>query len=358
MKKQFVTIISIVGLILCSIGGYFGYMSAKNALDSDYLALNKIINDLFQTKDIIQDGHAETLAGENTKNGYSLYSGGFTIYRLSKESGGFVKSKLSAASITWLKDKYEYDASYWNNIRATHRPEPEDAYQNAFKYLLSGTEKEPNLAFTRETFTEIKDFPGAFSAVYHNIIQAEHPTESYLKKNGSWEFSYDTYKLSYDETKEFYSIILDEEKAKALTIKFSLFGAGFAILATFILSLLIRFFIPYSGKGESIFNKKWRNIESNSIITIEPKLFGKNGVILIDNEKIKRGIAKITDNGESIHLSFSDSEIFFRLKNLTNQKLEMTNLATNSLAKFELLGSNAYSRDEQTKEENITTVNF
>jgi hypothetical protein len=350
MKKQFVTIISIVGLILCSIGGYLGYTTAKNTLDKDFLSLNQRIDDLFHGKDIIQDGHAETLSGEDTKYGYNIYLGGFTIHRLSKESGGFVKSKLTAGNITWLKDKYEYDPIYWNNKRPTYRPEPEDAYQRAFTYLLTGTEKEPNLAFTRETFTEIKDFPGSFSAEYYNIIQTKHPTESYLRKNGSWQFNYDTYKLSYNETKEFYAIILDEAKAKALTIKFSLFGLGFGLLATFILSLLMRFFIPNTEKGESIFNKKWKNIETNSIIIIEPKLFGKIIVTLIENEKIKRGLAKITENGASIHLSFSESEIFYWLNNLTNQKLEMTNLATNNLVKFELLGSNAFKQNYVAQE--------
>ena len=133
-------------------------------------------------------------------------------------------------------------------------------------------------------------------------------------------------------------------------------GIGGGIIITIMLSFLLRFIIPNTGKGESLFNKKWKNIETNSIITIEPKPFGKHSVILIENDKIKRGLAKITDNGDSIHLSFPDSELFYRLKHLSNQKLEMENLASNTLVKFELLGSNAYKQNEP-EQENKTNDN-
>ncbi|MEI6817590.1 MAG: hypothetical protein WCL14_13345, partial [Bacteroidota bacterium] len=182
---------------------------------------------------------------------------------------------------------------------------------------------------------------------YHQIIQSEHPTEFYTTKNTGWETGSDSYKLKYNERKEFFSFSEDKSKIKTLTITDTLFGIGGGIIITLMLSFLLRFIIPNTGKGESVFNKKWKNIETNSIITIEPKLFGKNSVILIEDDKIKRGLAKITDNGDSIHLSFSDSELFFRLKHLSNLKLEMENLASNKLTKFELLGSNAYKEDEK-----------
>jgi len=353
MKKQFTTIVIIAGLIFCSIGGYFGFKFAKSTLDKDLTYLSHRIDELFHSKDVIQDGHAETLRGEETKFGYNVYGGGFTIHRLSKESGGYVKSKLTAGNITWLKGKYEN--TEWGR-RPTYRPEADEAYSKEFRYLLKGTEKEPNYAYTRETFTEIKDFPGSFEAEYYVIIQTEHPTESYLTKNGEWWFNYDTYKLTYNETKQFYLIGLDDSKSKALTIKDTAIGSGIGLLLTIVFAFLIRLAIPNTGKGESIFNKKWRNIESNSIITIEPKLFGKNKVTLIEKEKINRGLAKITENGNSIHLSFTDSEIFYRLKNITNQKLEMENLASDTLVKFELLGSNAYKQNEP-EQENKTNDN-
>lgn len=345
MKKQFSTIIIIAGLLFCSVCGFIGFKIAKSTVSTDLSNINQRIDDLFHGKDVIQDGHAEMINGEESNYGYSIYNGGFTIYKLSKESGGFVKTKLTAGDITWTKGKYE--TSDYGYRMPTYRPEPKDAYHKAFNYLLTGTEKEPNNSFTRETFTEIKDFPGSFATQYHDIVQSEHPTEFYETRNGGWQFDYDSYKLKYNERKEFFSFSQDKTKVNSLLTTYSAIGIGGGIILTIILSFLLRFIIPNTGKGESLFNKKWKNIESNTILAIEPKLFGKNSVTLIEDDKIKRGLAKITDNGDSIHLSFSDSEIFYRLKNLSEQKLEMENLASNKLIKFELLGSNAYKEDEK-----------
>lgn len=352
MNKKYISIIIALGLILCTASSFVGFKIAEGIVSDDLLNLNQRVDDLFAGKDVIQDGHAEVLYGEDSKNGYTIYSGGFTIYKLSKESGGFVKTKLAAGDITWTKGKYEItDYGY---SMPTYRPEPKEAYNRAFSYLLTGTEKEPNNSFIREAFTEIKDFPGSFATQYHDIVQSEHPTEFYETRNGGWQFDYDSYKLKYNERKEFFSFTQDKTKVNSLLTIYSAIGIGCGIILTIILSFLLRIIIPNSGKGESIFNKKWKNIESNAILAIEPKLFGKNSVILIEDDKIKRGIAKITDNGDSIHLSFSDSEIFYRLKTLSAQKLEMVNLASNKLIKFELLGSNAHREDNN---ELLTTEN-
>ncbi len=344
MKKQLTTISVIVGLILCTLGGYIGYKTHKDTLDKDFSNLNQRIDELFHGKDVIQDGHSVDLQGTDNKYGYQLRAGGFIIYKLSKESGGFVKSILSPADIEWLKGKYEYDS--WGYKSSTYRPDPDEAYKKAFNFLMHGSEKQPNYSYSPEKLTEIKDFPGSFNADYYYINKAEHPTETYFDKKVNWHFTYDTYKLQYDESKEFFGIQLDNDKAHILMLTDSGIGIGSGLLLTIIFYYLFKIFMPDTGLGETIFNKKWKNIENNSIVTIEPKLFGKNEVTLVENEKINRGIAKITDNGQSIHLSFADAEIFYRLKTVSDQKLEMENLASNNIVKFELLGSNAYKQSD------------
>jgi hypothetical protein len=350
MNKQFSKIVIIAGIIFCSIGGFIGYKHAQSTALDDHVNLNQRIEDLFHGKDVIQDGHPEYLQGEETKYGYILYSGGFTIYKLSKESGGFVKSHLTAGDVVWTEG--EYEISDFGYRMPTFRPTVKKAYSQVFEYLLKGTEKEPNLSFTRETYTEIKDFPGSFATEYYQIIQAEHPTESYSAKNTEWETGNESYKLKYNERKEFFTFSEDKSKINSLFITQSALGTGGGIILTLMLSFILRFFIPDTGKGESIFNKKWKNIETNSILTIEPKLFGKNSVTIIEGEKIKRGLAKITENGESIHLSFTDTEIFYKLKSLSSQKMEMENLASNSITRFELLGSNIYQNEADKLIEN------
>ena len=345
MNKQFWLVVIFSFLILCSLGAYLGYQNAQSKISKDNLDINNKIEALFNGKNVIQDGNAESISGNESKYGYFLFSGGFTIYMLSKESGGFVMSKINPGNITWLKGKTEYDKiAQWT--MPTYRPEPSEAYQRAYHYLLNGTDKEPNLSYTIQSFTQIKDFPEGFNSDYHFIVQKTHPTESYSEKNENWYFTYDSYKLEYSKSKRFFQVELKESEAKTLIIKYCVSGFGIGFILTICLSFMFRIFFPNSGKSNSIFDKRWKNIENNTIISIEPKPFGKNLIVLIDNEKIIRGIAKFSDNGNSIHFSFPESEFFYKLIFVSETKLELENLANNSVSKFELLGSNSYSQVE------------
>ncbi len=348
MKKRFWIILLLAGLTFCLLGGYIGYGMSQSRIEKDLAHLNQRIDDLFDGNDVIQDGQAEMILGEDSQTGYTLHSGGFTIYRLSKESDGFVKSRLNADNIKWLKGKYEY-YNYGFKM-PTNRPEPQEVYNNGFNFLLHGTDRNPSNIYKPQTLTEIKGFPGTFSAEYHEISSTEHPTEFYTETTTNWYLTTETYQMSYNDTKEYYKVITDETKCKSVALRMSLLGCAIGLIPTLLLSLLLRLVIPKTGQGESIFKKKWKNIENNSIFMIEPKLFGKNLVTIIENEKTRKGIAKITERGRSIHFSFSDSEIFFQLKHLSSNKLEMENLATNMVVKFELLGSNAYGQSEQIQQ--------
>lgn len=355
MKKQFTAIVFIAGAIFCFIGSYIGYNYAKGILNSDQTILIKRIDQLFNDKNVIQDGYSEELIGLETKTGYNIFSGGFLIYKLSKENGGFVKSEITPKNIIWLKGKYEYQdyGGYGYNM-PTYRPTAKEAYQRTLKYLLIGTEKEPNHAYTRESFTDIKNFPGSFATEYHSIIQSKHPTEFYHSRDMGWDQSYDTYKISFNERQEYFILMELKSNVDNLIFKNIAFGIGGGIVLTIVLLFILRLFIQSAGISEPIFQKKWKNIETNSIMIIEPKLFGKHEVTIVEGEKIKRGIAKFTDKGFSIHLSFPDSEFFYRFKRLLSQKLELENLTTNQLTKFELLGSNAY---KETNIENDKITN-
>jgi hypothetical protein len=353
MNKINIIILIFASFIFCIIGSFWGFKIAKVNISKDLFDLTSKIDQLFQNKDVIQDGHAELLSGIKTNNGYSLLSGGFTIYRLSKESGGYVKSMLNAGDITWLKPEYDVHPVYGFRT-PNYRPEPQNAYSDALRYLLYGTDKEPNNSYTTETFTEIKDFPEGFNSQYYSITQKVHPTESYFKKNNSWTFPYVTYKLEYSENKEFFGITINVEKANSVKYKFSLLGFGIGLIFTFVLYFTISLVSSNSGESKNLLNKKWKNIASNSIMIIEPKIFGKYYVTLVENDKISRGSAKISEKGKSIQLSFIDSEIFYRLKSVNNQKLEMINLANNLVVQFVILGSEALGKSGSSdNEENV-----
>jgi hypothetical protein len=120
---------------------------------------------------------------------------------------------------------------------------------------------------------------------------------------------------------------------------------------TSIIFLILRFLIPSTGKGDAILNKKWKDIDGNFIMTLEPHLFGKNKVTVVENEKVKKGIAKFPENGTQLYLSLPDTELFYKITLAEENKLEVENMTTNKVICFEKLGTNAYKKDEKVSPE-------
>lgn len=364
MKNKFTLTVFLLGIILTGLGAFLGYRATTAEVDKDLENLNEKINTLFQDKQVITDGQKLALEGlfDNKKRNFSLFSGGFSVYELSKESGGFVKIKWTASNLSFEKDEYEKDPT-WGYSYSTYRPSVQVCYDNSFELLTKGNEKAGlKLSYTPNKYTEIKDFPAGFYSEYHFVNQTEHPSEGYLESSGTGKVYTPAWSVEYYQTKEYYTIQKNEETIKKGLIKnisiYSIIGLIFAIATAF----LFKYILPSAGKSGSIFNKKWKNIDSNSILTIEPKMFGKNKVTLIENDKVKKGIAKITESGSTIQLSFIDAEYFYKLRHLSTFKLELENLASNSITKFEILGSNAYRKTEDINDipnhnsENIQTT--
>ena len=217
-----------------------------------------------------------------------------------------------------------------------------NSWDNSFELLTKGTEEAGlNLSYTPNKYTEIKDFPTGYYSKYHSVKQRYLDEPAQLGKLSTTACS-----VEYYHSTGFYTIQKHEEVIEKTLIKnmslYSIIGLSLAIAIAF----LLRYIMPYSGKSESLFNKKWKNIESNSILMIEAKMFGRNKVVLTENDKAKKGIAKIADNGSTIQLSFIDSDYFYKVQHLSLFKLELENLVSNTIVKYEILGSNAYPKKE------------
>jgi hypothetical protein len=346
-KFRKIVLLSMVALIgLCL---WISFQMQRTKVEKDKQQLISKIDQLFQSKNVIADGQKYHIIGDLNKRLYSLFIGGFTIYELSKESGGFVKSMITAGDIKYKEDEYRYFYGYKMPI---DRQTPQECYDDAFEFLLLGNKDNRKNSYTENTYTEIKDFPMGFYSEFHFVKNVEHPTEFYIQQNGRSQVSNSSYEVICLQEKTYYTIDNDKEEIQKSLLKYLVIGLAVALALTSILFLILRFFIPSTGKWNVILNKKWKNIENNSILTLEPQLFGKSSVTIVENEKAKRGTAKFSENGTQLHISLPETELFYKIILAEENKLEVENMTTHKVVFFEKLGSNAYKKTETDQNEN------
>ncbi|MCK5774819.1 MAG: hypothetical protein KAH25_01515 [Bacteroidales bacterium] len=361
MKGKTWLIIVVASLFICSGGAYLGYEMANNKIDIDKKSLTERVDDLFLGKDVIDDGQKIILQGEFTDNSemhYQVSYGGFTIYELSKESGGFVKTITSSSNLdykkpekTWFSSSYFKEGGYYEN---NYRPSVQECFDNAFKFLLKGNENDRKDSYTPNTMTEIKNFPSGFYGEYHYIEQITHPSEYYTNQEGTGRVYTSSYELQYSKSKTFYELTANSNKIQKEILIHSGIGGGLGLVLTIILAFVLKSFKPKAGQSSSILKTKWKNIEDNTILTIESKSFGNHSASIVDNNELTKGIAQFTDNGKNLQLTFGDKEFYYKVEKVEQNKLELKNLSNGALSKLEKLGSNAYKVDEEKKEENAS----
>lgn len=354
MKAKFTTIISLFWVTFTGLCLWISFQMHNTKVEKDKQELKSQIDQLFQSKSVIADGQKNEITGELSKRHYSLASGGFTIYELSKESGGFVKSIHTAGDIEYKEDEFNYTYGY---RMPTYRQNPEQCYSWSFEYLLNGATDNRKNSYTENTYTEIKDFPSGFAKDFTFVSKVEHPSEFYFQKNETGKVYTSVREVAYSTEKTYYAIQKNEEAIQKSLIKFLLIGFVIALILTSIIYLILSFLFPSRSKGDTIFNKKWKDIEGNFIMTIEPQLFGKNKVTVVENEKVKKGIAKFSEKGTQLHLSLTDVELFYKINLAEENKLEVENMTTNKIICFEKLGTNAYREDKKAypEEKNETS---
>ena len=186
----------------------------------------------------------------------------------------------------------------------------------------------------------------------------EHPTELYFAQILTGKVYTSSREMAYSTEKTYYAIQINKKAIQKSLIKFLLMGFAIALILTFIIYLILRFLIPNASKGDTILNKKWKDIQGNYIMTIEPHLFGKHRVTVIENEKVKKGIAKFSEKGTQLDISLPDTELFYKIILTEENKLEVENMTTNNIICFEKLGTNAYKKDEKVYSEEKNKISL
>ena len=88
-------------------------------------------------------------------------------------------------------------------------------------------------------------------------------------------------------------------------------------------------------------------------MSFETGMRGNNKAIVIEEGRIKKGIMKFTDNGKNMHISLANTEYYFQIDKLTDNVIEVLDLASEKTEQFEVLGSGALAKQQKEIEANM-----
>jgi len=357
MKKRFVLITVFLVVGLTGIGIALGYLYSEVKINNDKEQLEVKLNVLFDDKNSISDGSKMAFEGyftDKAKMHYLFYSGGFTIYELTKESDGFVKTIISSSDLYFKEAESVYEPpQYYEGYRIgggynrnNYRPSIQKCYDGAYEYLLKGNEKDRKISYAPDKLIDIKNFPSGFNTEYHNTVQQQHPSEFYISQNGGGKVYTTAYELKFNQEKTYYTISENLDAIKEATIINLSSGGIIGFILAFIFAFILRRLSPHQGEYHEILNIKWRNVSDNSVMTIMPKTLGKYPVIFVSDNIPAKGNAKIKDN--NIEISFPTAEYYYQIEEKETNILALKNLTSNQIVFFEKLGTNAFkSRQEK-----------
>jgi hypothetical protein len=341
----------VIGLTITALAILVGYLLFSNALKKDEQTLGSRLEELFEGKNAVTDGQKIFMTGELSKNrrNYTLLSGGFIVYELTKESSGFVKIEFTARDLRFKKDEYEY--SYGYKIE-TYRPSVQTCYDRAFEFLVQGNEKDRKYSYSPNKFVDIKNFPQGYSSDFYSIESANHPKEFYQSQTGTGNVYTNVYEVGYSQDVRYFAIIENTEAKNKSLMTYLLSSLAIGLLLSFLAKPLAKSLQPNPEISNSIFGKKWKSINRNFIMSFETGMRGNNKAIVVEEGKIKKGTMKFTDNGKNMNISLADTEYYFQIDKLTDNIIEVLDLASEKTEQFEVLGSGALTK--QQKETEIT----
>lgn len=326
-----------VRLLIIAIMLFFGYYSAnvyiENQLKEDKASITGKINDLLNDKDAVIDGQTAMLRVDETKRGFTLLSGGFTIYKIKKENDGYTKSTLTPGDITVLKEgveRSEYGAYY-----VYSRPEPEQAYYRMFRELVKGDDDEPNPYYSKEAFDDLKNFPTGFSSRFHNITHIPHPVENYVSRTTPWRRTLISYEIGYLEFKQYYSVSENSESVASFKIQvFSVF-IGLSAIIGVIISFIVRVKKPDSKIFKRLTNRKWKNLDSKEIVIIDRSIRDSAKLKIIKDNIALNGEMNYSDKDNTLTFVVDGKAFIYKPKILESGELVLEDISTDELFKYE-----------------------
>ena len=334
------------------------YSNKKVKLKEEILSK---IERIFENKTVILDGEKTRVQGELSNTGYTgrhvkkgnsifdieewyekdkIYTvfecknGGFNLKKLTKLNNdsyeletyysgnmGYKKPSSYIGVTGWNYDGYSESKTYGkiNNNRMS----VQNCYNEAFDFF---TVEDKTGAYTQGKFIDISNFQDIRNEYFYleNTIPKNYSSSGHYGK--TWEsegggISNDNWSVYYKKYGEHYEITENESATKKdLLIYFS------SVLFLMFLCL----FIIYKSKPNyfrnlNLFGKRWRNNSyPEQVIFFEHSFFSEHTFTEIINDKVCKGVLKITDKGNTINLSYPNKELFYKIDEINLDNLSLT----------------------------------
>ena len=343
MNKQYKKILWATFLGLAVLSSIIAINSNNSAIENDKKELEKKVELLMQSKNFIADGEKIQIEGEMDGNEFIISDGGFTIYELYRESNGFVKNQIKAKNIKYKPQ--EYTTSFWGYSSSIAREKPQTCYDDAYKFLLFGSKDEPKTSFVENTYSDLKNFPDAFASKYFAIKHKIHPIESYFEQEGGGRVYNSSREVKYSSTKSYYAMTEDKAAMTTSLVSKIIIAIICSLLLTLSLYFYLRNFHKINVTDDKMLNIQWQNIDTKSILTLKSKSLKKIEATIVENNIAKNGTAKLSEDKKLLTLTFSGTELYYKILLCENSKLEMQNLSDSLISKFQVLGTDAYSTE-------------
>jgi len=390
---------SVITIGFAALIGYYLHNSKKTELKNQIYSK---IDNVFDGKTVILDGQNSLAVGElreishdsNAKQKdddifsfrkwrvreglYAFYeatSGGFTIKQLTRQnedvfdietiySGDMAYKKPTRTYVPpsymdlGYSERYKTGGGYW---RDNYRLSVRECYREAFNYFTENDRKSPG-AYSPGKFVDITNFPDMRNEYFYIDNTAPRQYSSSSVSSSEWESSGDhsanisteDWAVYYKIYGKHYELTENENKTKKDLFIKVLIGAGSVI----VLLLILLLSKPKFFRNLALFGKRWENkAYSEQILYFEHSFFGKNKFIEIINDKVSKGLLKITDSGTTLNLSYPNKEIFYKIKSIEKNKIILISQKDNSHIDLFRIGSDQheiYSTEKKTNENSGT----
>lgn len=300
---------------------------------------------------------------------FKVSSGGFTIKKLTKRyPDGFDIETITSGDMGYKKPTRsfippEYMDTGWGErwrisggrYVTNYRLPIRQCYIMVYEYFTKYDLHSPG-AYTPGKYNDILNF-NSIRNEYFYMDNTEPKIHQLTSHNYSYWYSPDDHSknINSEDWAVYYSItgrhyVLTPNKKAINEDLFTYLVASVGpVLILLIISALSK---PKYFRNLSLYGKRWKNIaNSEQIFLFEHSFFGKHTFTEIVNDKVYKGVLKITDKGNTINLSYPNMELFYKVGNLHQDNLTLVSMKEKADIHFTRVGSEEIQSTENKEGE-------
>jgi hypothetical protein len=224
---------------------------------------------------------------------------------------------------------------------SNYRTPVQSCYTSAFEYF---TKNDQLGAYIQGKYIDMKNFPDLRNDYFYMENTAPKSLNSAGNYSSEW-WSMDSHngsvfksdwRVYYSMYGIHYELTLNKEKyIRELIISISI---GWLLI---ILSLIyFRFSNPRLFRNLLLFGKRWKNTSNDSqVLIFDYSFFSSCKFTEIVNDNVAKGVLKLTDKGNTVNLSYSNKELFYKIEKIDKDNLLLISLKDGNIVPFVRIGA-------------------